>query len=95
MVRFCKMNFLRMADLMFGLDAVGSVAFHPYKPAILSASGSRHFFDSDTDSDSDIETSRQPFASNAVKRSLWSQPVTLDSSINVWDFREEELGVGD
>ncbi len=87
-VRFYEMNFLRMSNLMFALDAVGSVAFHPYKPAILSASGSRHFFDSDTDSDSDIESSRQPLGS-VVKRSLWSQSVTLDSSINVWDLKEK------
>jgi len=82
---------------MFASDAVGSVAFHPYKPAILSSSGSRHFFDSDTDSDSDIESSRQPSVSkqNVVKRSLWSQPVPLDSSVNVWDFRKEEPRMGD
>ena len=74
---------------MSALDAVGSVAFHPAKPAILSASGSRHFFDSD--SESDDESSRQSPVSNLnVKRSFWTQPVTLDSSIKVWDFNLEK-----
>ena len=80
---------------MSALDAVGSVAFHPYKPAILSASGSRHFFDSDTDSEE--ESSRQSPASkqNLATRSLCTKPVTIDSSIKVWDFRMKESGMGD
>lgn len=75
-----------MIMLISALDAVGSVGFHPYKAAVLSASGSRHFLDSD--SDSDDESSRQTPAreQNVVRRSSRAQPVTLDSTIKVWDF---------
>lgn len=86
-------NFSLFNNFTIVLDAIGSVAFHPYKPIMLSASGSRHFFDSDTDSD--IESSRQSVASrqNVVRRSFKTQPVTLDSSIKVWDFGVEESSV--
>lgn len=71
---------------MSALDALGSVAFHPVKPFMLTASGSRHFFDSDSESESDESSRRSPASDQNVKRSHWTQPVTLDSSIKVWDF---------
>ena len=62
-------------------DAVGSVAFHPYRPAILSASRLRHFTNFDEDQihgDSDLEDDR---SSNIVKRLVRMQPVVFDSSV--------------
>ena len=70
-------------------DAVGSVAFHPYRPAILSASGSRHFTDFDDDQnheESDPEDDGSCHHSNTVKQLVRTQPVVFDSSIKVWDF---------
>lgn len=72
-------------------DAIGSVSFHPLKPVLLSASGSRHFethdkmagknspgpLDSDSDSDSDAEDAE-------VKR--YPLPYPLDASIKLWAF---------
>lgn len=66
------------------VDSIGSVNFHPYRPTLLSVSGSRHFTDpnesqltDDSDLDSEDDTRR------TVRT---TQPVTFDSSINVWDF---------
>jgi hypothetical protein len=34
-------------------DAVGSIAFHPLEPCLLSASGSRHFIDDEVEESED------------------------------------------
>lgn len=68
-------------------DAVGSVAFHPYRPSILSASGSRHFTEDQIGEDSDLEDDG---TSNFVKRLVRTQPVVFDSSMKVWDFTVQE-----
>ncbi|KAF4622533.1 hypothetical protein D9613_009184 [Agrocybe pediades] len=71
-------------------DSVGSVAFHPLKPSLLSASGSRHFTEigqsdsSGTESDEESALSRAKQAQRSTKR---PQPVTFDSTIKMWDFK--------
>ncbi|CAA7262292.1 unnamed protein product [Cyclocybe aegerita] len=71
-------------------DAVGSVAFHPYMPAILTTSGSRHFtneYDKEEDSsesseEEDGDASRPSDRRECtVRRPNPSHPVTFDSSI--------------
>jgi telomerase Cajal body protein 1 len=65
------------------VDAVGSVSFHPWKPQILSVSGSRHWQDEDDGSDEEDEDSEdsEEEAASRVRREL----VSLDSSIRLWD----------
>lgn len=78
-------------------DAVGSVAFHPYKPLLLSVSGSRHFDEApsrdhlDTDSeeseqsDSDDEHGEQ--GPTLVTRSRQKPtPAVKDASAKLWSF---------
>ncbi|KAF8170568.1 hypothetical protein BJ912DRAFT_861117, partial [Pholiota molesta] len=73
-------------------DAVGSVAFHPFKCLLLSASGSRHFLDDEDDEgahdDSDDGSS---FGEEGRGRLKWrrSRPVTLDSTMKIWDLRKQ------
>ncbi|KAF8321893.1 WD40-repeat-containing domain protein [Amanita rubescens] len=57
------------------LDAIGSVAFNPYYPLLLSTSGSRHFLDPE------MEGEEQDNAVPKVKR---NGPVTMDNSVKVW-----------
>lgn len=80
---------------------MGSVAFHPLRPFLLSVSGSRHF-DSSTspstmssDSDSESENSRvEPGEHSGIQRKFNEvrrsrarlQPVALDASAKLWDF---------
>jgi hypothetical protein len=82
-------------------DAVGSVAFHPLQPMLLSASGSRHFHpddelselsssSDDTDDDESAETS-QTERSNVTRPKIRSHPITLDSSIKMWNFDAARL----
>ncbi|KAI1791381.1 hypothetical protein LXA43DRAFT_973080 [Ganoderma leucocontextum] len=91
-------------------DAVGSVAFHPLRPLLLSVSGSRHFdhvdvasrvsSDSSTsDSEGDLEghTECPPTrrSTHAVKRSRNKpQPVALDTTIKLWGFGQEASSGG-
>ncbi|KAI0350547.1 hypothetical protein OH77DRAFT_1430888 [Trametes cingulata] len=86
-------------------DAVGSVAFHPMQPLMLSVSGSRHFEgsapDSGASSDSDDESAEdEPTGVNSAKP--WKspgvtisrkrpQPVALDASVKLWRF-EHSVG---
>ncbi|KAJ3516344.1 hypothetical protein NLJ89_g1193 [Agrocybe chaxingu] len=79
-------------------DAVGSVAFHPYMPVLLTTSGSRHFtneYDEEEDTsesseEEDADASRQSSRQEStVRRSDLSNPVTFDSSIKVWNFEEK------
>ncbi|TFK36239.1 WD40-repeat-containing domain protein [Crucibulum laeve] len=76
-------------------DAVGSIAFHPLRPIIASVSGSRHFLpeadsdhseDDDSDSDDDIDTQELMRRKRPVTRlRIKPHPVTLDSSIKIWN----------
>lgn len=65
------------------------VGFHPYRPILLSVSGSRHFDDLegqvDSDSGSDSDESESP-AEVVTSRRRRLQPRTLDSSIKTWNF---------
>lgn len=67
-------------------DAVAATALHPFEPALVSVSGSRHYdnnlFETETDS-SDFKTSFD----DAIRiRSRRSQPVSRDTSIKLWAF---------
>ena len=91
-----------VADGSCDTDAVGSVAFHPLRPLVLSVSGSRHFHSSgvrpgstydtttsdETDSDDDIvEASSAPSGPGAVRyKRSRPQPVALDTSVKLWEF---------
>ncbi|KAH9927372.1 WD40-repeat-containing domain protein [Amylocystis lapponica] len=83
-------------------DAVGSVAFHPFAPSLLSVSGSRHFDagrpcaaatvqDSDTsDSEDDHEADDDSGAEQSERpRKVYRehrQPHTSDASAKLWSF---------
>ncbi|KAF8170578.1 hypothetical protein BJ912DRAFT_861136, partial [Pholiota molesta] len=73
-------------------DAVGSVAFHPFKSILLSASGSRHFLDdedeeeADDDSDDDASSGEEGRGRLKLRR---PRPVTLDSTMKIWDLRKQ------
>jgi len=77
-------------------DAVGSVAFHPLHPLLLSVSGSRHFDDIDVDGDSDggessdssvlgEETSRGVTRAFIQTHRHRPQPWIRDNSLRLWD----------
>lgn len=80
------------ADAIYVQDTVGSVSFHPLRPILLSASGSRHFHPSSENSDlssSSDDTDDEPdeiSPSNISRPRIRSHPVTLDSSIKMWNF---------
>ncbi|EIN05098.1 hypothetical protein PUNSTDRAFT_146018 [Punctularia strigosozonata HHB-11173 SS5] len=82
-------------------DAIGSVAFHPWEPMLLSASGSRHFSTglssavgaaSDSDESSDDESSNtsaehQTGRSSFVRRRRSKPtPHTKDASLKLWRY---------
>ncbi|KAJ7171274.1 WD40-repeat-containing domain protein [Mycena filopes] len=79
-------------------DAIGGVAFHPARAALLSASGSRHFHtheDGGVDSSDDEEEEEEEAADGVVgegeRRSVRRAatrptPVPLDASLKVWEF---------
>jgi hypothetical protein len=78
-------------DLSPYADAVGSVAFHPLQPLLLSVSGSRHFGtaderpgDEESDSESgSVSSKEEPMISKSRKR---LQPSVADSSVRLWGF---------
>ncbi|SRR6266550_8860522 len=61
------------------LDAVGSVAFNPYYPLLLSTSGSRHFLDPEMGESEDDEEQ-----DDTVPKLKRNGPVTMDNSVRVW-----------
>lgn len=78
-------------------DAIGSVAFHPTDPVLLSVSGSRHFQElpsppdsSEGSADEDGESANlkddRPSANVVVRKRRRPYPVTLDSSVKIWNF---------
>lgn len=82
----CSVSFpTRGALLTDGLDSVGSVAFHPHHPILLSVSGSRHYGDVDSDGDSSDDSDENKEVRIRSQRRL--QPVATDSSIKTWNFQ--------
>jgi len=81
-------------------DAVGSVAFHTFEPCLLSASGSRHFVDEESEDDlSDLDAdpdgssdegggsdSHSHLKGSNARRERWRHPVTLDSTLKLWNL---------
>ncbi|KAG6815582.1 hypothetical protein H0H93_009413, partial [Arthromyces matolae] len=72
-------------------DAIGSVAFNPIHPTLLSVSGSRHFESpesesSDSDSDSSDENEEEDGFPPKTRTVRKSQPRSFDSSIKTWSF---------
>ncbi|KAJ6480378.1 WD40-repeat-containing domain protein [Mycena sanguinolenta] len=74
-------------------DAIGSVSFHPTQPMLLSVSGSRHFHTESSSSSSDDSDGEEEEKQNdeaergTIRRSRVRRgPVTLDSSMKVWDM---------
>ncbi|KZT03232.1 uncharacterized protein LAESUDRAFT_705126 [Laetiporus sulphureus 93-53] len=78
-------------------DAIGSVAFHPLRPMLLSVSGSRHFDRISSNADGGLESS--PSSSDedtAINRRnsvvkisrRRPQPMTVDASVKLWCFGE-------
>ncbi|PWN52837.1 hypothetical protein IE53DRAFT_373338 [Violaceomyces palustris] len=61
-------------------DAIGSISFHPYKPYLMSVSGSRSWADSDSDSETEDESGQNGGRTYRV----------LDSSLKVWHLEEED-----
>ncbi|KAF8962187.1 WD40-repeat-containing domain protein [Flammula alnicola] len=71
-------------------DAIGSVAFHPFKPSLLSASGSRHFLDIDqAEGNDDSNTSDDEDLLVPIRRARRRQPVTFDSTMKIWDLKNQ------
>ncbi|KAJ6590851.1 hypothetical protein B0H10DRAFT_2091731 [Mycena sp. CBHHK59/15] len=78
-------------------DAIGGVAFHPAKAALLSVSGSRHFWVEDDEESSEEEDDDVVIVDAAgksivdagnVRRAVRPMPVPLDASVRLWDFGE-------
>ncbi|KAG6918477.1 hypothetical protein DXG01_014104 [Tephrocybe rancida] len=73
-------------------DAIGSVAFNPIYPMLLSVSGSRHF-QSDEGSDSsgsdDDDKGQDSLLPPRVVHLRKPRPVTLDTSIKTWSFNKQ------
>ena len=74
-------------------DAVGSVAFHPLNPLLLSVSGSRHFDENGSDgeesSDSSVrgESMSRDDAQVFIQRHRHRpQPTFRDNSCRLWDL---------
>ncbi|KAJ7143861.1 WD40-repeat-containing domain protein [Mycena epipterygia] len=74
-------------------DAIGGVAFHPARPALLSVSGARHWdlrarasSDADSDSSSSDEDDDGEVRESVRRLAARPTPVPLDASVKVWDF---------
>jgi hypothetical protein len=80
-------------------DTIGSVAFHPTHPILLSVSGSRHFpelpssSDSSEDDGNSVNFPETRTRANMVIGKKKYRPVALDASITMWRFDDsvEEL----
>ncbi|KAG6808968.1 hypothetical protein H0H92_002202 [Tricholoma furcatifolium] len=69
------------------VDAIGSVAFHPVHPVLLSASGSRHFDSNDSSDSSDSEPEEREGAIYRTRRKQ-PHPVTRESTLKTWSFEK-------
>lgn len=84
------------------VDAIGSVAFHPLRPLLLSVSGSRHFdevpnrdrLDSDSDSEDasaaieeEEDLQRNSLRTTFIARARTKHgPIAQDASVKLWSF---------
>jgi hypothetical protein len=84
------------------IDAIGSVAFHPVRPILLSVSGSRHFdggsenrakqspptdLHESLSSEEDNGSELEDESSRSIRLpGVRPQPVVRDSCIRLWDF---------
>ena len=96
---FLGMLGLRKLNMIDDLDAVGSVAFHPLRPFLLSVSGSRHFDinsdinDQSSSSEEDEEEHQDSFEAKrtVVRKSRQRrQPSVRDSVIKLWNFADAD-----
>ncbi|KAG8742098.1 hypothetical protein FRC10_002034 [Ceratobasidium sp. 414] len=77
-------------------DAIGATTFHPTKPFILSASGSRHFDEPTSDGSSSDESSEMEDMEVLVagtRRSARLQPrrpTTRDRSVKLWSYKNDD-----
>ena len=72
-------------------DAVGSIAFHPLNPLLLSVSGSRHFDESDSDEEESSDSSVQGESMSRGDAQVFiqrqrhqPQPSFRDNSFRLW-----------
>ncbi|KAJ7191718.1 WD40-repeat-containing domain protein [Mycena pura] len=78
-------------------DAIGGIAFHPTKPALLSVSGSRHFDMDESGSSSSSEEDLEDLEGDARSSGLRSvrhpttraAPLPRDASMKLWDLGVE------
>ncbi|KAF8188715.1 WD40-repeat-containing domain protein [Pholiota molesta] len=70
-------------------DAVGSVAFHPFKSILLSASGSWHFLKGYHEEEADDEFDDGDVPRDRLAQGPQLRPVALDSTMKIWDLREQ------
>jgi len=84
-----------MSNSFTSPDAIGSVAFHPVQPVLLSVSGSRHFpdvpcsfdsSDSSPEGDDDRSVSSGTITNAIFRSRVRPYPVTRDASIHLWRF---------
>lgn len=84
------------------IDAIGSVAFHPLRPLLLSVSGSRHFdevpnrdrLDSGSDSEDAIAATEEEedLQRNSLRTTFITRartkhgPLARDASVKLWSF---------
>jgi len=76
------------------IDSVGSVAFHPHQPLLLSVSGSRHYrdvevdtaHDPDSSSEEEMDADGNGLSGAAIEPELETRmrPITMDSSCKIW-----------
>jgi len=59
-------------------DAVGSIAFHPLNPLLLSVSGSRHF--------GEIDSSEEESSDSSMSRDARRHPSVQDNSFRLWQL---------
>lgn len=68
-------------------DTVGSVQFHPFRPILLSTSGSRHFTEEpESDNELGVVDEESDEISQRRVKTRQRQPVTYDSSVKIWDL---------
>ena len=81
----------RPRHLLIRIDAIGSVQFHPYMPAILSVSGSREYLRRPSSTDSDTESSSDS-GEDVLSASSSFTEGPADTAMRIWSFAGSPLG---